>query len=400
MVRKLTNWVDGFEDFTEPSSSPSRLRKWAGIACIAGALERKVWVHTSGANFYPNLYVFLVSPPGVGKSRVLNATYNLWSKLKDHKLSAPNVSKASLIDELEDARRAVIRPNSVPSTIEFNSLKVLVSELGVFLPEFANDFMNTLTDIYDGYPYAERKRTRNLQLKIDRPQINLLTGTTPNYLNALLPEGAWDQGFLSRTMLIYGAERKLKSLFEVDSYNNGLEKELEIDLQRIGNLYGEMKFTKDAASMVDHWHLNGQEPQPSHPKLQNYLTRRTGHLLKLCQVASANVSDDLIITVDHVNMAMDWMVDAESAIPEIFKAMANGGDGKIVEECWHFLFQYKSRFKHGAPSELLVRFLTERTPSHNVERLISLMEKGGLIRQIAIKGKGFVYEAKNKDDFQ
>lgn len=399
MSRKLADWVEGFVALTETSGSPERLRRWAGITCLAGVLERKVWVFTAGANLYPNLYTFLVSPPGVGKSRVLNEVYGMWRAVPDHYVAAPNVSKASLIDELADASRAIIRPGCTPSTVEFNSLKILASELGVFLPEFANEFMNTLTDIYDCYPYSERKRTKNLQINIPKPQINLLAGTTPNYLSNLLPDGAWDQGFLSRTILVFAADKKLESLFATKSTNGELRKKLQDDLDKIGEVYGEISFTEEAAAMLDEWHLGGQHPAPDHPKLTNYLTRRTAHLLKLCMVSCFNSSEEKVITVPHVQTAMDWLFDAETSIPEIFKAMASGGDAAVMEECWHFLFKYKAKFRKGAPHALVIKFLTQRIPTHSVERLLDLMEKANMIRPVTVKGEGLTYEAKAKELF-
>lgn len=399
MTRKLSDWVGEFENLTEYTGTPLRLRRWAAVSCIAGALERKVWVHTAGSPFYPNLYTFLVSPPGIGKSKVLGLVRQLWASLEDHHIAAQNVSKASLVDELHDAQRTIIRPGKNPPTVEFHSLKVLVSELGVFLPEFANDFMNTLTDIYDGYPYNERKRTKSLTIDIPRPQINLLAGTTPSYLTALLPDGAWDQGFLSRTLLIYSGERRLISLFAHTEVDPSRIDKLAADLAEIAELFGEIKFTAEAAEFIDHWYLNGQQPAPDHPKLQHYLTRRAGHLLKLSQVACVNEGNKLVIDISHIQRAMDWLFDAESSIPEIFKAMSSGGDGKVMDEAWHMLFQYKARYSKGAPRAVLVAFLSNKTPAHNVERLIDLMEKANIIRAVGEKDIGTVYYAKERNAF-
>lgn len=186
MARKLPDWVDAFSTYVSPSGTPMRLRRWAAISAIAGALERKTWVRTAGSNLYPNLYVFLVSPAGKGKSRAINAVRSMWESLPDHRVAASDMSKASLIDDLVDGERNIIRPGSNPPVYTFNSLLVASLELGVLLPEYANDFMNTLTDLYDGYPYRERKRTKNLQIEMKAPNLHILAGTTPNYLSLSL----------------------------------------------------------------------------------------------------------------------------------------------------------------------------------------------------------------------
>ena len=124
MARKLDDWVGAFEKSLGSANVPKRLCRWGAIACLAGAMERKVWVHTAGSDLYPNLYIFLVSPPGVGKSRVLSAVRAMWASLVDHHLAPTNASRASLIDALDAAQRTIIRAGHVPASFEFNSLKV------------------------------------------------------------------------------------------------------------------------------------------------------------------------------------------------------------------------------------------------------------------------------------
>ena len=399
MIRHIDGWVAAFEQMTEYTGSPARLRRWAGITCLAGALEQKVWVHTNGSSLYPNLYTILVAPPGIGKSAALGPLRRMWEKLKEHKIAANNVSKASLVDELNDALRVLVHPGRNPPTIEFHSLKVIASELTVFLPEYATDFMSTLTTIYDTEPFVERKRTLKNKIEIPRPQINFVAGTTPSSLVQLLPEGAWDQGFLSRCMLVYDVEKKWQSMFSQRRQDVEIQKKLEADLMQIASLYGEIKFTEEAKDFIDEWDKNGRQPQPDHPKLQHYLTRRAAHLLKLSQIACVSSTNELIIDVSHVQQAMDWLVDMETSIPEIFKAMSSGGDGKVMDEAWHMLFQFFLKFKRGAPRSLLVEFISRRAPSHSVERIIDLMEKADMIRAVAEKGQGTTYKAKDRSPF-
>jgi hypothetical protein len=404
MARKIQNWVAGFEEYTIYTGSPARLRRWAGIACLAGALEQRVWVHTKNSPLYPNLYTILVAPPGIGKSDAIKPVRKFWELLKDHKIAASSVSKASLIDELADSQRVLIHPGRNPPTTEFHSLKVLASELTVFIPDYATDFMSLMTNIYDTEPFVERKRTAKLKIEIPRPQINFLAGTTPSSMVSLLPEGAWDQGFLSRTMLAYDADKKAQSLFTKSESNDDLFKKLSSDIIEIGNLYGELSFTPEAGEFIDEWAMStpssGGPPYPDHPKLQHYLSRRTSHLLKLSQVACISFSNKLEIEVEHIQQAMDWLFDLEAHIPEIFKAMSNGGEAKVMDEAWHMLFQFKVRYQKGAPASLLIKFISQRVPSHAVERIIDLMQKADMIRAVAEKNVGMTYTAKERSPYQ
>jgi len=397
MKKSIPDWVEAFAEYTSPSGTPLRLRRWAGIACVAGAMERKIWVKTAGAKLYPNLYVFLVSPPGKGKSRAINAVRDMWKTLPDHKVAPSNVSKASLIDDLADGHRTLIVPGSNPPTYEFHSLLIASLELGVLLPEYANDFMNTMTDLYDGYHYSERKRTKNLQISIAAPNIHMLAGTTPDYLSNLLPAGAWDQGFLSRVIMVYGAETIKKSMFTNASFDPAKESKLKQDFLSIGEAFGELSFTDEVKDAFDSWYLGDQAPVPDHPKLKNYCTRRPAHLLKLMMVSCINRNTDLTINIENFQQALDWLVDAETSVPDIFKDMASGGDERVMEEVWHFLYQYQARFPGKfAPQALVYRFVAGKVPAYNIENILSMMEKSNMLTTEAIKGVGMVYKPKDK----
>lgn len=385
------DWIDGFFESTDQISSPPLFRKWAAIAAIAGSLERKVWVRSLGSRLFPNMYIVLVAPPGVGKTEVTWRVRTMWESLEDHKIAATSVTKASLMDELDAADRRWITEDINNPVDHFNSLLLCINELGVLLPAYENEFMNTLTDLWDCKHYSERKRTSKLEIEIANPQLNLLAACTPSYLMQVLPEGAWDQGFLSRTMLIYNGDRQLRSLWSAAPYDENTQNKLKSDLGEIANLYGEIKFTESAAAAMDHFHLTDGEPRPDHPKLLSYTIRRTVHLLKLCMVASVSRSSELIIRDEDFQRALDWLVEAEFYMPEIFKAISMGGAGKIMEEAWYFLFTLHAKEQKPVLKHRLILFLQERIPVHQIEQTIEMMIQGRMMKeQLTKAGKAYV----------
>lgn len=389
------DWIDGFIAHTDNITSPPLFRKWAAISAIAGALERKVWVTSLGSKLYPNFYVVLVAPPGVGKTEVTWRVRDLWENLEEHHIAATSVTKASLIDELADANRRIITQNVTNPVEHFNSLLLCINELGVLLPAYENDFMNTLTDLWDCKHYSERRRTSKLEIDIDKPQLNLLAACTPSYLMHVLPEGAWDQGFLSRTMLIYSGDRQLRSLFAEHAFDQSELDVLKEQLTQISNVYGEIKFTEDAAEMMDRFHLTDGAPKPEHPKLVSYTIRRTVHLLKLCIVSSMSRSDELLVTAEDFERGFNWLIEAEHMMPDIFKAMSQGGAGKIMEEAWYYIFTTYSKEQTPVQKHRLIKFLQERVPVHNIETTINMMEQSKMIEKMLTPG-GSAYKPRGK----
>lgn len=386
-MRLLGDWIEAFMEQTAHLPSPEIFRKWAAISAVAGVLERKVWVRSLNMDLYPNLYVVLVGPPGVGKTVSTAFVEELWRALSGLHVAPKSVSKASLIDSLAEAKRSKTLIGEKSVYLQYNSLLVNAGELGVLIPQYDSDFMNILTDIYDGRVYEERRRSRDLHIKIEKPQLNLLAATTPSYLNSTLPEGAWDQGFLSRTFLVFSGETALVDLFTEEAIAEESLGMLRSDLRAISDLIGPFGFSEAAREAIRAWHLAGGPPRPEHPKLVHYNTRRSAHLLKLCMVASASRSNDRLIAIEDYQTALGWLLEVEVVMPEIFKALGARGDGQIVEEAVHFVYKIYMTTKEPVAEHRLINFVSERVPAYNVLRIIEIMERAGRIEK-AISSKG------------
>ncbi len=400
MPRILLDWLTAWEEYFSNSPCPTLFRKWTGISLLAGAMERKCWVNSFGKTLYPNLYVILVAPPGGGKSFLIEVVGEFWRKIEGHHVAPDSVSRASMADELKDAERHVIRVGE--PTYSFNSLLIASEELGTLITAYDNEFMSTLNKLYDCSPYGERKRGKDIKYKLDNPQLNFLSGTQPAYLSNLLPESAWQQGFMSRTILVYSGEIIYGNLNLYEGTSTPLPKgasakdksNLLHDLEIIGSVFSKFIWTKESAGIMQQWYETGGEPAPDHPKLLGYCTRRGAHLIKLCQIASISDSDDMVITVEHFQRALDWMIEVEHYMPDIFKAMSQGGDGQLIKECWHFFYKIYIKKEEPIKEYRLIRFLQERTPSHNVERILTLMVKGNMLKQVEVNKVGTCYVPK------
>lgn len=355
-------------------------------------MERRLWVRTKGSNLYPNIYTILVGPPGVGKSAVLSQVERFLRAIPDIHVAPSSVSAASLVDYLVLANRKIIRPNEVPPFVQFHYLTAVASELGVFLPVYDPLFMNSLTKFYDGEYYEERRRTGKVNhLKIEHPHLTIIGGTTPSYLNSFLPEGGWDQGFTSRTIFIYSGEQPYTALFDDEHQYAGLEKiylDLLHDLKGISGLYGKFSWSPEAAHVIEEWNKAGLPPVPEHNKLVHYNSRRLAHQIKLCMIASIARSNEMVITLEDYQTALDWLLDAESRVVDIFHSMGVAGDSAAIDDTWDFIFRmYNKNGKKPVGEHSVVNFLRAKVPSHNIMRVIEIMVRSGLIKLEMVAGQ-------------
>lgn len=385
MPRRCKNFIDSFLAYTEGKGSPRIYRLWSAIFTVGAVCERKVWLTTAKGKLYPNQYILLVGGAGIGKSLCTNTVYDLLDEIRTPEtpfhIAPTSVTKASLIDSLQEADRRIIRPMESPAVISFNSLTIVPNEFGVFLPSWEGDFMSSLTDLWDCKHYSETRRTHKININIPYSQLNMFSATTPAYLTNLLPEGAWEQGFMSRILVVFSGEIVHTDLFDLLESDDEGRTNLVHDLRDMYKLYGEMTVTEEAKLAINEWSRQGGPPVPDHPKLTSYCARRAAHLLKLCIVASIASDSDRIVTLDHFAEALDWLVQLEAFMPDVFKSMKIGGDGRAIEECWHYAYQVYLKTKEPVPEHRIIQFLQEKVPVHNIARILDVMERSKLLEK-------------------
>jgi hypothetical protein len=382
--RKLPSWIDQFVDATASTDSPVLFRKWAGIFSVAAAMEMRCWLQTSSA-LYPNLYVFIVGHPGVGKNRILRVAKRYLNEIPEFHFAPTSLTGASLVDNLVASKRFIARLPDPP--IEYNNTTITAEELTAFMHKYDDEMVGLLSAFYDPDPYAQKRRGRDIDIKIAHPQVNLISGTTPSNLVSLMPETAWDQGFTSRVILIHSDERIIGDDFA--GVKTGMQEDLIHDIKVIGSLTGEFKVTQDYRDAVNNWRALGEPPVINHPKLLHYKTRRRVHLYKLSMVSAADRGNVLLLTKDDFNRAMGWLLEAESYMPDIFTAGSTGTDARAIDEIYHHI-QITDK-GDGVPEHMITNFARTRIPLHSIMRIVEIMVGSGLIEKKAVDryGKGW-----------
>lgn len=280
-----------------------------------------------------------------------------------------------------EAKRTIIQ---LPDpAMEFHTLAYLGSELSVFMPLYESQYIGMLVQLYDVEQYDEaRRHSKTPLVKLDRPQLNILTGSTPSNLLKFLPEIAWEQGLMSRVIMVYAdkEQHEMTNIFAKTSI--GLPTEMTHDLKQIATIYGEFKWTEAFAVAVHTWRTGGQLPVPNHPKLTHYNSRRLGHILKLSMVSAVDRGNLLRLEEQDFHRAIDWLTEAESHMPLIFQTGQLGPDAQAMDEIVAFINGHDLM-----PETKIVNFARRLVPAHAVLKVIDVMEKGDIIRAVKIDPK-------------
>lgn len=319
-------------------------------------------------------------------------------------LAPVDVTKSALYDYLGRSKVRRLGPNPEAEIMEltgefpYHSAFLAVSELSDLIRDHDTILLGALHSLFDCLPFVdeERRSREDKPIKIPNPQISLLAGTTPAYLSRTFPASAWDEGFMARSILIYSAEPTEPDLFGEGPQDDPLlARELVEDLRQIGRLKGKFVFSADAKTTIVKWQKSGRQPAPDHMRLEHYRTRRMIHALKLSMIASANRSNNMVITSEDFQEALSWMHEAELQMPQIFMNLVGRSEGQIMNELYHYVASiYSHPLSKGQPVRkgLLVNFLRHKVQTYMIDKIIETACEAELLDKVALAAGGIFYK--------
>lgn len=368
--------------YTAEVSSPQIFRKWAAIHAIGAAAERRVWTTLGINRLYPNLFVFLVGPPGVGKTQALEPVSVLLRKSTSVTISPNDMSKQGLLDALKEAQRGAMvegRP------FDYHFLAIIISELANFMSQYDHALAGLLTDLFDCRAANEEKKRGNPNAGIiPFPGISLICGTATENLGNTITNEMWGSGFMARVVMIYSSQVIVpEDMFNTNTWDERLAEEITAGLRRIGDFVGPVLWVKEAQLALREFRINQSKDAPVHNRLAHYVTRRWLHLGKLCMI-SALAHERMGVTMEDFTEAKSWLMEAEDLMPEIFKDMISHEDGQIYLDLRMLVWgETKSGRSKTVSAEFIYQYLSTRAGAFNVERLLQIAELGGYINRVA-----------------
>lgn len=379
------DFIDSFVAFTDERPSPELFRKWAAITTLSGALEKRVWTKTKAGPQFANLYTMLVAPPGVGKSQAINPAEGLLKATRKFAIAPNSVTAASYIDALVNAGKSQLKPDKTGSLI-YHHLFVFAAELGVFINSHDLNFLSIINELFDHKDSYREERRHSLKEPIDiqNPMTTLLIGSQPGFLATLLPDAAWTMGWTSRMLMVYSSAMPDVALFGEYKNTDHIQRRLVAKLSECAEYYGEMLWDSKAIAEMERWRKDKWAPIPDHPKLANYVPRRgTIFTIKLAMISAMARGEELAIRLQDVERARGWLLEIEELMPQIFRDMIMRSDDQVIEETFQFMFSSYIKTRKSIAGATILRFLSQRAPADKAEKIMSLMEKSGILERQA-----------------
>jgi hypothetical protein len=319
--RESHDWLSAFVDYTQHGEAPTKCYFWVGIASIAGALKRRVWIDQATFKWYPNLYTLLVAPPGVvSKSTTAALGMDLLRSVPGVEFGPDVVTWQALFDAFNAVHEAF---QFGAETLEMSALTIAVSEFGNFLRPDDREMVDQLVNLWDGYPVKKRTRMDGEQI-IQNPCLNVIGCTTPSWIAQNFPEYMIGGGLTSRLLFVY-ADQKVKYVAypfrHVPADFLQRRDRLIRDLERISQLKGPFTLTEEAIVWGEAWYERFHKVESKvidETLLGGYINRKQTLVHKIAMCISVSQSDDLVITQQHLERAVGLITELEAEMPKVY----------------------------------------------------------------------------------
>lgn len=336
MARNInTNWIVSFATaLSHISEAPAQFNIWAGMSAVGAVLKNKIYLKHGTYTIYPNQYIVLVSPPGIGKGQAIHPPYNIAKEQGLINVISDRITAPRIIERLASGTPSQLMSNQGALHMGKDGSAVLFStELPTLLT--SSDWMlQFLCDAWDRNEfYYDTKNSGSATIK--GMCTSLIGACTPDYIKKLNRDAmaAINSGFTARTVFVYAEDKSKiipwpKSLEDSASGRKAIKEHTE-DLSHISTLSGPVSFSPDAKLLYEQsYKTMVTRIDDDTEVVLNFRARMPVHILKTAMIMSAAENDSLYITRKNMYDAFHLVGDVLKNLDRAFRGV---GESSLAE---------------------------------------------------------------------
>lgn len=330
MPRQLSKgWIDSFMEYTEDMETPREWLLWSAISTVASSLKRNCFLWYRGIKFFPNQYIILVGPPGIGKGEAISRGYEIAAAAKTINYIKDWHTPQEILEELADGFQNLgLKIGQVVSAnvIQDHTCCIIAPELAVFLQNYEN-LHSLLCAWWDQNKFDYKTKNKGKHV-IEDMSVGLLGGCVPDYVRSLGKDrlAPITGGFTARTIFVYATEK-----FQLVETNLGqaptqkyskLKDQLVNDLKHISQLSGEITVADDAKKLWEQtYKLHNVKGVIDSDASTNFKSRISSHIVKTAITICLAESDNLTVTRNQLERAIGYVEQIRDKVDIVFRCV-------------------------------------------------------------------------------
>jgi len=379
-------------DYSSEMESPREWLLWSGVSALSSSIKRNCFIYYRGIKFFPNQYIILVGPPGIGKGEAIHRSNDLASNAKTINYIKDWHTPQEILEELADGFQNLglkVGQIVTANVIQDHTCCIMAPELAVFLQNYEN--MHSLLCAWwdqNKFDYKTKNKGKHV---ISDMSVSLLGGCVPDYIRSLCRDrlAPITGGFTARTIFVYATDKYqlVKNYFEAPKFNiSKLRDELINDLLHISTLKGELKLNKEALNLWEQvYEQHNRRGSSDSDASQNFKSRISSHIIKCAITTSLSESDSLIISADHLQRAIDYIEAIRDKVDVVFRSVGESPVAGIQSKLLAYIDREGMAFYKS-----IVRFMYRDSTEDQLLQVITMLKLAGLLLE-KIDAKGQVY---------
>lgn len=330
MARLLKRpWLEAYLDYIDSTENPTDYNLWSGISAISASLKRRVYIWRNFVQYFPNQYIVLVGPPGIGKGASIHPVMDIVNEAGTVNFLSDKVTAEKIIQKLAEGF-AKIQPSANGGLTSVNILQdhtatILSKELPVFLS--SSDWLHSLLcQLWDEHEFEYETKNKG-SYKITEMCVGMLAACVPEFIRSLSRDSMAPitGGFTARTIFVYASEkaRLIPGGWGKPVQNTTqLKTELVNDLIHIASLEGEMFLDNSALQLWDSKYKEHNAKGDFDSDVSaNFKSRLSSHIIKAAITISISESDNLIVTESQLRRAIEIIERVRDKVDIVFRSV-------------------------------------------------------------------------------
>lgn len=346
MEETQDNFILDYIRYNEGTEIPNMFALWCGIAGVAIAVGRRVYINIGVDTLFPNFYIVLVAGSGQKKSTAINQLMPIIRALEPPpKIVAQKMTPESLIKALRETE--VVNGGTVLFTEKCEGWAI-VGELSNFLNRNVYDagMGSLLTEFFDCKDYWDYQTLSRGKEKLNNLYLGILGASTIDWLSGCIPEAAIGGGLTSRIIFVLSQEQmKPVAIPEMTDEKRMIHERMIRTLRKISGLVGEIKLTDGARALYKEiYDKFYYENSMKYDKMMSgYSIRRNHHILKLAGILAISYTNQLLIRDKDITAAQRIIEAAEQNLPLVMALITTSSSGQAITKVFDIIRRFTQR---------------------------------------------------------